>query len=65
MVCNQALSSHVDGACQPLYQLLLLLGRTPLLEEFNQLNTIDLAMTNDRMWAHVCTSLGWKFLPTV
>ena len=45
--------TRVRPGLRPLYQLLVLLERSPVLEEFNQLKTIDLAVTNDRMWAHV------------
>lgn len=48
-----------------LYQLLVLLGRSPVLEEFNHLKTIDLAISNDQVWQQVCAHLGWRFVPTV
>lgn len=64
-----------------LFQLLRLLGKDVRAEEFNTLNgpvsptrtgntgpeskTLELAITNDRIWQQVCTALGWKYLPTV
>ena len=27
--------------------------------------TLELAITNDRIWAKVCQALGWRFHPTV
>jgi hypothetical protein len=48
-----------------LYQLLVLLGRTPVLEEFNHLKTVDLALSNDQVWQQVCEHLGWRFVPTM
>ena len=48
-----------------LFQLLRLLGKEVRAEEFNTLKTLELAITNDRIWAQVCAALGWKYLPTV
>lgn len=48
-----------------LHQLLVMLGRKPVIEEFNHLKTIDLAVHNDLAWKRVCQKLGWKFVPTV
>ena len=48
-----------------LYQLLKLIGREVQAEEFNTLKTLELAITNDRIWQRVCQALGWRFHPTV
>ena len=48
-----------------LFQLLRLLGRDVHVDEFNTMKSAELALTNDRLWAKVCASLGWKYSATV
>jgi hypothetical protein len=35
-------------------------GRSPAAPK-----TLELAITNDRLWARVCEALGWRFIPSV